>query len=473
MRFDVTIKEKVTVWGLPDKTRGQVKEALTIRVPPTPDSAEINKTLVEFDGFTTNVPRGFLPALKEGLIATGNQPVILDHRRNHQAVYPKFKQALRPHQEDAVQAIIRMEDGVIVAPPSAGKTVLALEAIRRSNQRAIIIVDRLNILDQWKSRCEEFLGLTPLTINGIDIISFNDIIKAPIVIGMQQSLNNKFLPGFYDSFGFAVLDECHHVSADTYLDVLQRFNTTYRIGLSATPYRGDGLDLISKLVIGPVIYSVDDHDLIKNRYIIKPRIETLNTGFEHDFWSTHSVTAQMICDKPKCPKNGKAHSHRNNYMTVTKALTEDLYRNHLIATKVVANLNNCNMIVSDRLAHLATLRERVIELGFPEERTYMLTGKENPTQRAEVIRLAGYGACAIFSTIAKEALDIPRLDRLYLTWPIKREHILEQQIGRITRTHPDKREAVCYDFVDEQCSVLANQAMGRARYYNQKNYQIN
>jgi superfamily II DNA or RNA helicase len=478
MQFDIQIREKLYLQCPPTVIYEQIREAVTVRRAPTPDSPEyVNCLLSDTNVFwDTNsfleLPRGFLPALVKGLEAHGHKTNIRDMRWKRIHVNYGLKINLRQYQEDAVSQILDRKEGVIVAPPAAGKTVLMLEAIRRSGQNALIIVDKKNLVDQWASRCKQFLGLPVNIIGG----GMDEKAKSPtnITIAMQQTLAIQ-MSGIFDedrTYGFVCLDECHHVSADTYLDVFQKFNSLYRVGISATPYRDDGLDMISQLVIGPVIYKIDSETLLANKYLVRPDIVRIKTGFQHDFWSTHRVTKEMICDKPGCKKNGTSHGHRNNYMAVTKALIEDKPRNTMIALDIANNRNYCNLIVSDRLAHLSSLRELAIELGFPAERTHMLTGKETPSERAEVARKAAYGACAIFSTIAKEALDIPRLDRIYLCWPIKREHILEQQIGRIARTHPDKRGAVCYDFVDEGCSVLSNQAWGRFSWYRSKNYNI-
>ncbi len=450
-----------------------VREALTIVIPKTPDKEEYRKCLMRVgpSGYRISTPRGFLKPLQEGIIALGHQPV-LDNEIFYEDMhlFGTCKYPMRPHQEEAIRAILSSKEGVIVAPPAAGKTVLALEAIRRAGQRSLVIVDKLNLIDQWVERSREFLGVTPNVIASSVGGWINIEVCNWLTIGMQQTLFK--IPNLYNNYGFVVLDECHHVSADTYLEVFEKFPALYRIGLSATPYRDDGLELISKLVIGPVIYEIDALELQKRKHILKPEIIRVRTTFSHDFWSTHNVTKEMICDKPGCPKNGKAHSHRNNYQVVTKSLIEDGYRNTVIATHVNRYRDKCNMIVSDRLDHLRDIRNILIKLGFPEERTHMFTGNENSQERAEVVRKAAYGSCAIFSTIAKEALDIPRLDRLHLAWPVKKDHILEQQIGRITRTHPDKSEALVLDYVDEGCSVLANQARERFNYYRQKNYTI-
>lgn len=475
MHVNISISNKIYVSNLPFDLEPLVREALTVRRPATLDQEAYEKCLMVKPGLQAGqqweFPRGFNTALVKGLYTYCHPHSVEDKRSFPVADWKPTKSInLRAHQQDAIDAINWYREGVVVAPPAAGKTVLVLEAARQSGTRALIIVDKNNLIDQWVKRCEEFLGITP---NIISEGKLGDIKSSPITIGMQQTLVNLYRGvSKIDYFGFVCLDECHHVSANTYQDVFEKFSASYRIGLSATPYRDDGLDLISQLVIGPVIYKIDSEALLEQKYLMRPRIERIQTEFKHEFWSTHRVTREMICDKPRCPKNGTTHGHKNNYMAVAKALQEDGIRGNQIARKVIENINECNLIVADRLEYLRELREYCILQGFPPERTHMLTGKETPKERAEVTRLAAYGACAIFSTIAKEALDIPRLDRLYLTWPIRKDHILEQQIGRITRTHPDKLEAVVYDFVDAGCPVLSNQSWSRFSYYRTKNYNI-
>jgi superfamily II DNA or RNA helicase len=91
----------------------------------------------------------------------------------------------------------------------------------------------------------------------------------------------------------------------------------------------------------------------------------------------------------------------------------------------------------------------------------MLTGKEDTEERMRVAREAESGQCVVFSTIADEALDVPRLDKLYLVWPTKNSAVIRQQIGRIERVHPSKKSATVYDFVDAEVQPLYKQWIKR------------
>src|SRR5690606_8534290 len=145
---------------------------------------------------------------------------------------------------------------------------------------------------------------------------------------------------------------------------------------------------------------------------------------------------------------------------------EDNLRNERIAVLVNKNRDKCNLIQSSRLNHLKLLRNKVIELGFPKNRIFMLTGEENEEERQNVYKEAEKGSCLILSTIAGEGLDIPRLDRLYLCFPIKNDENVKQLVGRICRDHPDKDDAIVYDFIDTEVSVLVDQWKNRLfKYY--------
>jgi superfamily II DNA or RNA helicase len=101
----------------------------------------------------------------------------------------------------------------------------------------------------------------------------------------------------------------------------------------------------------------------------------------------------------------------------------------------------------------------------------MMRGSESGDQRAEVARGWPTGGCVILATVADEGVDIPRLDRLHLTWPQRQELGLVQQLGRVLRTHPDKREVVVYDYVDDE-GMLVSQATARVRVYRKSGYPV-
>lgn len=463
--FNIEVGARLHLFSTRDDTTKWYRQLKDICRVPIADGSEFHLWEPQRDPSTLTVPRGMMKLIT-GVFDAHRVEYRIDDKRLEVPCdeYTEFPIDLRPHQIPAVEAILTQDQGIVVAPPGAGKTVAVLEAIRKSNQKALIIVDKLQIMEQWKSRCEEFLGFTPSCVGG----GIETNINAPITIGMQQTLARRADTGDY---GFVCLDECHHVSANTYFSVFSRYPAKYRIGVSATPTREDGLEKMALFGIGPIIHTVTDDELTDADFMVRPYMVTVKTGFKHSFWSDHFVEKNQICHVPGCKKLGLAHGHRNNYAKVISALAEDKARNDTIAQLVYINKSHSNLIVSDRLTHLDALRDAIISKGFDPTRVHMLTGRENAEERAMITRYAGYGECAILSTIAKEALDIPRLDRLYLAWPVRKSHILEQQIGRITRAHPDKTEAIAYDFQDAS-SVLANQARQRNTYYYNKKLDV-
>lgn len=482
MPVEVHVDSVAKVWRAHVSTYQQydaLMKACEVVVPATLDKAEEHIRLwetvfVSGVGEYVCLPRGIVPFLEGGL-----GPIKIEDKRveKHLNSSPLEKEiVLRQNQEGMVKAILQKHEGILVAPPGAGKTIGVLEAVRRSNQRAIIIVDRINIAHQWKDAWFKLYGgeehCPPWQILGDGSGNIHDT-SCQLTIALQQTLFN--LPRYKlasPSFGFACLDECHHVTAATYMKTINLMPAKYRIGVSATPTRDDGLEKVSQLILGPVIHRVTKAQMKTQKVLVDPKIFRVQTKFDMPFWRTHSVAANQSCDVPNCKKIGKKHSHRNNYSQITSALVEDEKRNAMIWMLIHRNQLHTNLVVSDRLGHLDTLYALCLDDPvFDPDRLHMLTGRESSAERENIYKLAGYGECVIFSTIAKEALDIPRLDRLYLTWPIKRDHLLEQQIGRVTRAHPDKAPPIVYDLVDP-CSVLKNQSWNRLKYYNENEYEV-
>jgi superfamily II DNA or RNA helicase len=143
----------------------------------------------------------------------------------------------------------------------------------------------------------------------------------------------------------------------------------------------------------------------------------------------------------------------------------------IIAQTIIDQPQTCaQLVVSKRLAYLDRIRV-ALEFGGYEGEIYMMRGSESGDQRAEVARAADAGGCVILATVADEGVDIPRLDRLHLTWPQRQELALVQQLGRVLRTHPDKREVVVYDYVDDE-GMLVSQATARMRVYRKFGYPV-
>jgi len=371
--------------------------------------------------------------------------------------------AVRDYQDEAIKQIIACEQGVWESPPGSGKTVAILEAIRRTGQRALIITDKTNIAEQWRLRAKTFLGADiGIFGNGLDE-------QRDITVALQQTLWSRrtelHASGWFDRWGFVCLDECHHLPANTFTEILSQFPAKYRIGVSGTPYKLPGQDDLIWATLGPKIHETNKHCLRRDGWLVKPEVKVWNTGFKYDFWPTHQCDPEKGCMFKFCTRDKSKRRHQNNYQEVMTALIADDSRNQLIAKNVANEVRagHCVMVLSKRLAHLDELKKLTGGLLGRTDNLYSFTGRETTDRRLEIQERAGIGGCCLFSTIADEALDIPRLDRIHLAWPSRNTDTTRQQIGRIERPHADKNEAIVNDYLDN-VGPLRGQIADRVNY---------
>lgn len=399
------------------------------------------------------LPRGFVSNFESGLKRSGFDP-----SPEYRTVDSKFskrltKIKLRPHQEPAVRAILSANQGIYQAPPGSGKTVTILEAVRRSKQKTLILVDKVTIAEQWRERAAQFLGVD------IGFIGDGAWDEQDITVALRQSIyarrDEASNDGFFKRFGFVVFDECHHSSSDSYQFIIQKFSPTYLIGVSATPHKNEGMDKVIKLMLGKVIHRTTDSELQGLNILMKPRVEVKETKFYAEYKSWVFNGREM-----------------NNYQSLIKKLVNCNERNRQIASDI-SNLNKRKiLVVTKRLSHIESLSQEVLRLQ-PKARVLQLTGREKDTERKLILEeLKTLPAYVLFSTIADEALDIPSLDALLLVFPTKNVGLIEQQIGRIERFSENKETPLVIDYNDKSVSILNNQFYKRLSVYRSKDMNI-
>jgi superfamily II DNA or RNA helicase len=163
--------------------------------------------------------------------------------------------------------------GVIVAPPGSGKTVMALKIVAEKQQPALIIVHRKQLAEQWAERIEAFLGIAQKDIGKIG--SGKNKIGKQVTIATIQSLAKANLTNIADSFGLIIIDECHHIPAETYRNTISKFNSFYFYGLTATPFRKYNDGKIIFIHLGDIIAEVKSSEIGSNR---NPEVVIRNTG---------------------------------------------------------------------------------------------------------------------------------------------------------------------------------------------------
>jgi superfamily II DNA or RNA helicase len=325
----------------------------------------------------------------------------------------------RDYQRDALTSLLRKNQGVFVSPPGSGKTVVGIELILQRRQRALVLVHTLDLLTQWQDRVRQFTDIEP------GIIQRDRFDVRGITIGMVQALTRPLDEEFTHQFGLVLLDESHHASAATFQQLVDQFPAKYRYGLTATPERQDGLAFIMTAVMGRILHEVRPAALVSNGNIMEPTIRIVET------------TAYVPVVE--------------SYQELLAKLIKDRTRNRLIVSLIAreAKAGHFCLVLSERVRHARELH-RVFTEQDPGITAFVITGQDTKETRQQAIDALNEGAGSVlFSTrLADEGLDIRRLDRLFLTCPVRAAGKVRQQIGRIQRTFPGKGDAIVYDFVD-------------------------
>lgn len=404
------------------------------------------------DGDTVVMPRGYALRLKQLLREYDKRVVWIDERTWRVGKpYGPEEFTFRSHQPAAIEAMWHFQQGIYKAPTGSGKTVAIIGFLwEHTPARSLIIVERLELLNQWVNRVKEHLGIEA------GVIGNGKWIEKRITVATAQTLHRHIdrlrEEHWFRKHSALFIDECHHATARTLNELIQEFPARIRVGASATPDKTGEFELALN-VMGDIIHEDDEEELIDMGLIVKPHVEVVHTDFEHVFWGTHSVKHDEYCDVPGCKKSGiEAHSHRDNYQKVKQALVIDDRRNAIIADEIASWDPSCQIIITSEVKHIDAmmdvLRERHPQL-YEEGVVFKVIGKGSKKKRAETIaQLEGMSRFILFSTVAAEGLDIKQIDAVHLPFPEKNVGAVKQKIGRGTRTSDGKEGAVVIDYAD-------------------------
>jgi superfamily II DNA or RNA helicase len=397
------------------------------------------------------MPRGFLERFMVGMEAFGGEIVLKEGRCWRSVFRIGDKVDLRRWQVPQIETLRSWEQGILKAPAGSGKTVTMLALIQMLACKSIVIVNTKDIIWQWQERARTFLG-EHYPVGQIGDGKFD--VSPYLTIATAQTLNSRFdeleEQGFFDSFSFVCLDECHHATAETYNKILNRFSSRFRFGVSATPDKTGDFELAVN-VLGPIIHVTHPHDVDT---LTKPKVVRVPTKFGYGF------------------RGHKNRWQRSNYGDMIKALISNPERNRLIIDVIKANAGHHQLLVTKRLEHIQILEDLLLDEGW-DEALVRLTGKDSNEHRDEAVALIGSTPGLMLSTLADEALDIPRLDRIILPFPQKNTGLVTQQVGRVERIADGKADAIIFDIVDGNVGVLHSQWKARRfEVYEARGYKI-
>ena len=396
--------------------------------------------LWERDGDRIVVPYGCGEELQR-LFPDGNENVWLDSRIHKYGIYFYKDVPLYDYQQEASEKMLTHITGILQAPAGSGKTQMGLSIIARWQKRALWLTHTKDLLNQSKERAERYWEpeiMGTITEGKVDIGSH-------ITFATVQTMAHLDLNQYKDVWDVIIVDECHRVcgtpaSVTMFSKVLNSLNARMRYGLSATVHRADGLIRCTYALMGQVVSIVPKSAVEKTVMPVTIRPVSTGVGLSRDCIGPDGMVI---------------------YQKLIKSLVENPQRNCLIVADIIgqSSLGHSCLVLSDRVHHLKRMRNSLPD--DLKEVSAVIDGsmvsKVKKQERIDAVEEMRTGEKRIlFATYAlcKEGLDIPRLDRLFLTTPQKDYAVVTQSIGRIARRFDGKDTAVAYDYVDSTQSLV-------------------
>lgn len=349
------------------------------------------------------------------------------------------KVPLYEYQEEAVAAMLINHYGILQSPAGSGKTQMGIALAAALGVKTLWLTHTKDLLNQSKARAAQYINpdlLGTITEGKVDI-------GQSMTFATIQTMCKVDLEQYRDEWDCVIVDECHRVSGTPtavtqFSKVLNILRARHKYGLSATVHRADGLIKATYAMIGEVVWTVPDE-------AVKSRVMTVHVH-------------------PKSTGVGMSASFLNsdgtvNYAKLITYLTELEVRNKFILNDLKENRDHHNLVLSERIGHLKELYA-MLPPALKAQAAVIdgtMTSKAKKAEREQAIEDMRTGRKRyLFATyaLAKEGLDIPRLDRLFLTTPQKDYAVIVQSVGRVARTFKDKQQPIVYDYVDNIRSLL-------------------
>lgn len=416
------------------------------------------------------IPRGLYDELLNSVKQVDIKYEIHDERQMGRNINVEFQGELRPEQGKALQELMRYDNGILHAATAFGKTVVSSAIIAQKKVNTLIILESSALMEQWKEALDEFLKIneelpTYETKTGRirkrksligKLQGAHDSMTGIIDIAMAGSLCKK---GQYhkrlNQYGLVIVDECHHSASETIANVLKEVKAKYVFGVTATPKRGDGLEKINYMLIGPIRYSYTAKEKAKEqgiRHLVYPRF-------------TRTVSPRgVIIDK----------MHPNEAY-------ETIHNNDIRDEQIVADVKNCvsagrtPVILSRYKDHSEKLYKR---LNNCADHVFLMTGNNSKKEHKRILEqmheVDKDDSLILIATgsLVGEGFDFPRLDTLFMATPVSFHSVVEQYAGRLNRDYAGKENVIIYDYVDNHIPMFDNMYAKRLKAYKQIGYEL-
>lgn len=386
--------------------------------------------LYEVHGDELILPYGTLkqiqPLIKDSVVTSDFKPFT---SVNYGEPIPLY-----PYQEKAVGQAKKGLYGILQSKAGSGKTQMGIALIKEYGRRALWLTHTVDLLNQSKERALRYMSkdlIGTITEGKVNI-------GKGVTFATIQTMCKLDLSQYKDLWDVIIVDECHRVCGSPtqltmFAKVLNSLSARHKYGLSATVHRADGMIQATFSLIGDVVYEVPD-DAIADK-VMKVGIKPVGTG---------------VKISPECLNTDGTL----NYTKLINYITSSFTRNITIIDNLIDQKGKSCLILSDRLEHL----EKLLSM-LPDDmrsQASMISGKmttkKGKAEREQAIEDMRTGTKKyLFATysLAKEGLDVPRLERLLMVTPQKDYAVITQSIGRIARTYEGKADPIVLDFVDD------------------------
>ena len=416
------------------------------------------------------IPRGLQDELWENIKQADIDYEMEDERQQGRKINVDFKGELRPEQDKALKELIRYDNGILHAATAFGKTVVSSAIIAQKKINTLIILESSALIEQWKEALEKFLNIneglpTYETKTGRvrkrksligTLQGAHDSMTGIIDIAMAGSLCKK---GMYhkmmNEYGLVLIDECHHSASETIANVLKEVKAKYVYGVTATPKRGDGLEKINYMLIGPIRYSYTAKEKVKEQ------------GIQHLVYPRFTRTVP-----PRGVITDKMHPNE---------AYEIIHNNDVRDEQIIEDVKNCvaagrtPVVLSRYKDHSEKFYERLKSYA---DHVFLMTGNNSKKEHRKILeqmhQVDKNESLILIATgsLVGEGFDFPRLDTLFMATPVSFRGVVEQYAGRLNRDYAGKENVIIYDYVDNHIPMFNNMYMKRLKAYKQIGYEF-
>ncbi len=399
------------------------------------------------------LPRGLRDQASELIRQAGSELICIDERAQGSELSAVFLGELHERQSAAVDAMLAHEDGILHAPTGSGKTVMACAIIAERAVSTLVLINKTALASQWREQAKNLLGIRVGQRGGGRTKT-----RGLVDIMLLQSLARLSPSEVYEltrDYGQVIVDECHHVAASSYENVVSQISAAWWLGLTATPERKDGLEQITSWQLGPIRHVLTD---------TLPGEDNLVTPYDgpRRELQIHETSYQCPPDLDLAQPGGISQ--------LGGLLAADRDRNTQIAADIAASLSQGRkcLVLSRRRDHLTALAELL-----PGADAMIMRGGTGAKALAEIrTRIADAqpkDPLLVMTTVpyGGEGFDAPIIDTVFLVGPISYPGLLIQAVGRALRRHENKTEVIVHDYVDGDVPVLRAQYTRRRTGYRQ------